>query len=74
VTLRRCPCGTGLAFAECCGPLHDGTAAARAYAGEANAAVITLGTALGVGFPSRYDRLRPLEPGFSVSSLPPPPD
>jgi len=28
VTLRRCPCGTGLVFAECCGPLHDGTAAA----------------------------------------------
>lgn len=20
-----CPCGTGLAYAECCGPLHDGT-------------------------------------------------
>jgi SEC-C motif-containing protein len=28
VSLRRCPCGTGLAFSECCGPLHDGTAAA----------------------------------------------
>ena len=25
---RRCPCGTGLTYAECCGPLHDGTAAA----------------------------------------------
>ena len=25
---RRCPCGTGLSHAECCGPLHDGTAAA----------------------------------------------
>jgi SEC-C motif domain protein len=25
---RRCPCGTGLALAECCGRLHDGTAAA----------------------------------------------
>jgi SEC-C motif-containing protein len=24
VTLRRCPCGTGLLYAECCGPLHDG--------------------------------------------------
>ena len=22
---RRCPCGTGLPVAECCGPLHDGT-------------------------------------------------
>ncbi|MGY1673120.1 YchJ family protein [Geodermatophilus sp. SYSU D00710] len=25
---RRCPCGTGLAYAECCGRLHDGTATA----------------------------------------------
>ena len=25
---RRCPCGTGLPYAECCGRLHDGTAAA----------------------------------------------
>jgi SEC-C motif-containing protein len=28
VPLRRCPCGAGLAFAECCGPLHEGTATA----------------------------------------------
>jgi SEC-C motif domain protein len=26
--LRRCPCGSGLPLAECCGRLHDGTAAA----------------------------------------------
>ncbi|MCZ2858966.1 YchJ family protein [Blastococcus sp. VKM Ac-2987] len=25
---RRCPCGTGLPYAECCGPRHDGTAPA----------------------------------------------
>jgi SEC-C motif-containing protein len=25
---RRCPCGTGLPYAECCGRLHDGTAQA----------------------------------------------
>jgi SEC-C motif-containing protein len=25
---RRCPCGTGLPYAECCGPLLDGTATA----------------------------------------------
>ena len=25
---RRCPCGTGLPYPECCGRLHDGTAAA----------------------------------------------
>ena len=26
---RRCPCGTGLPYAECCGPRHDGSAPAR---------------------------------------------
>jgi SEC-C motif domain protein len=25
---QRCPCGTGLPLAECCGRLHDGTATA----------------------------------------------
>ncbi|MGY1810301.1 YchJ family protein [Blastococcus sp. SYSU D00669] len=25
---RRCPCGSGLPYAECCGRLHDGTATA----------------------------------------------
>ena len=25
---RRCPCGTGLTYAECCGRVHDGTATA----------------------------------------------
>jgi SEC-C motif domain protein len=25
---RRCPCGTGLPYADCCGRLHDGTATA----------------------------------------------
>ena len=28
MTPRRCPCGTGLQLAECCGRLHDGTATA----------------------------------------------
>jgi SEC-C motif-containing protein len=28
VAPRRCPCGTGLTYAECCGRLHDGTASA----------------------------------------------
>jgi SEC-C motif domain protein len=28
VSSRRCPCGTGLPLAECCGRLHDGTATA----------------------------------------------
>jgi len=40
--------------------LHDGTAAAHAQAGAAHAAVITLGTALGVGFPPGAQRLRPV--------------
>lgn len=25
---RRCPCGTGLGYDDCCGPLHAGTRAA----------------------------------------------
>jgi SEC-C motif-containing protein len=25
---KRCPCGTGLTYADCCGRLHDGTATA----------------------------------------------
>jgi SEC-C motif-containing protein len=28
MTPRRCPCGSGLPLAECCGRLHDGTATA----------------------------------------------
>ena len=28
MTTRRCPCGTGLPLDECCGRLHDGSAAA----------------------------------------------
>ena len=28
MTPRRCPCGTGLGYPECCGRLHDGTATA----------------------------------------------
>ena len=38
--------------------LHDGTAAAATYAGERQAAVIMLGTALGVGFPGDGADLR----------------
>jgi SEC-C motif domain protein len=35
VTLRRCPCGTGLPYAECCGALHDGITTGTATAGTA---------------------------------------
>ncbi len=47
--------------------LHDGTAAALACAGEERAAVITMGTALGVGFSPSADGLRPIAPGFSIT-------
>lgn len=40
--------------------LHDGQAAALAYAGQSHSAVITFGTALGIGFPEDDDAcLRP---------------
>lgn len=28
----KCPCGSGTTYGECCGPLHDGTAAPTAEA------------------------------------------
>jgi hypothetical protein len=40
--------------------IHDGTAAARAYANHVDTAIITLGTAIGVGFAPRGEHLRPL--------------
>jgi hypothetical protein len=46
--------------------LHDGTAAAAVYSGERNCAVITLGTALGIGFPGAETGLRPLASGFEL--------
>ena len=49
--------------------LHDGTAAARALAGEAHAAVITLGTALGVGFVPAAGAVHPTAGEFSVLEL-----
>jgi len=49
--------------------VHDGTAAATAYAGLSNAAVITIGTALGMGFPPLDQSLCPLSPTFSINYL-----
>lgn len=46
--------------------IHDGTAAARTYAGEPHTAVITMGTALGIGFPPGADKVVPLAPGFLI--------
>jgi hypothetical protein len=46
---------------------HDGTAAALAFAGSQNTAVLMLGTAIGVGFPRETDRgLRELPPHISL--------
>ena len=50
--------------------IHDGTAAARAYAGEPHTAVITLGTALGIGFPPPARAVLPLTPNFDVIARP----
>ncbi len=46
---------------------HDGTSAATTYAGAENTAVITIGTALGVGFPPPAEGLRPMSKGFVVA-------
>ncbi len=46
--------------------VHDGTAAARAFAGKEDAAVITLGTGLGLGFPPPAAGLRPVAATFGV--------
>jgi hypothetical protein len=50
--------------------LHDGTAAAHAVAGAGQTAVITLGTALGVGFAPAASG-RPLSPEFEVVEVRP---
>ncbi len=47
--------------------LHDGTAAARAQAGTTHAAVITVGTALGIGFPPAGQELRPLAAAITIA-------
>jgi hypothetical protein len=46
---------------------HDGTAAARVLAGQPNAAVIMLGTWLGVGFPPGIASVLSLAPSFRLS-------
>jgi hypothetical protein len=45
---------------------HDGTAAALAYAGQAHSIVLTLGTAIGNGFPPPAEGYRPLAAEFQV--------
>lgn len=51
------------------GLIHDGTAAARALAGQVRSAVIMMGTALGVGFPPGDGGLRPISPSFVVDTF-----
>jgi hypothetical protein len=45
---------------------HDGTAAATTYAGASNAAIITVGTALGVGFSPPADGLMGLSANLAI--------
>jgi hypothetical protein len=45
---------------------HDGSAAATFYAGSAHTAVITVGTALGIGFAPPAGGLRPLAKRLEV--------
>jgi hypothetical protein len=45
---------------------HDGTAAAFAYAGQTQSVVLTLGTAIGNGFPPPAEGYRPLAPDFHM--------
>ena len=49
--------------------IHDGTAAAKVYAGAANTAVITMGTSLGMGFPPPNQLLRLISENFSIKQL-----
>jgi len=45
---------------------HDGTAAALVYAGQTQSVVLTLGTAIGNGFPPPAEGYRPLAADFHV--------
>lgn len=49
------------------GLLHDGAAAAAAYAGHDQTVVLTLGTAIGNGFPPSGDGARPLADDFTLT-------
>ena len=49
--------------------VHDGTAAATAYAGMENTAVIMMGTALGIGFPPPAGNLWALSPNLTILEL-----
>jgi hypothetical protein len=46
--------------------VHDGTAAAAAYAGAKFAAVVTIGTALGIGFPPQADSVQVMSTDLAI--------
>ena len=49
--------------------VHDGTAAAAVYAGGLDAAVITIGTALGIGFPPPEKEVCRISEDFVIAAL-----
>lgn len=51
--------------------VHDGTAAALTYAGQTHSVVLTLGTAIGNGFPPPAEGYRPLAAEFRVEPYSP---
>jgi SEC-C motif-containing protein len=48
-TARRCPCGSGQAFAACCGPLHRGRGSGRVTAATAERLMRSRFSAFAVG-------------------------
>jgi SEC-C motif-containing protein len=52
VAVRRCPCGTGLPYAECCGRLHDGLRDGSAEAATAELLMRSRYSAFAVGDPA----------------------
>ncbi len=46
--------------------IHDGTAAAAVHAGAVQTVVLTLGTAIGIGFPPAVDKMRAVSSQFMV--------
>ena len=46
--------------------IHDGTAAATAYAGAKHTAVVMMGTALGIGFPPPANNLRTTDTDLTI--------
>jgi hypothetical protein len=51
--------------------IHDGTAAAATYAGAEHAAVVTIGTALGVGFPPEASSVRTMNTDLAILEMVP---